>query len=204
LTDVRKYNESITNLKHVCVKEVVFPFLKLPNVDPVLGPEMRSTGEVMGIAASFGMAFYKAELAAGTKIPLKGKIFISVRSEDKEEILPIADKFKQLNFELVSTSGTSRYLLQHGIPNKRVLKISEGEPNILNLMKNREIALVINIPKLGINPRKDGYMIRRAAVELNIPYMTTIKAVKATINAIETLMKGEEIVVKEVNEYRDI
>lgn len=202
LMDVYQHNENLEKTKHVCVKEVVFPFLKLPNVDPVLGPEMRSTGEVMGIGDSFGMAFYKAELAAGTKIPLKGKIFISVRSEDKEEILDVAKKFYNLNFEIISTSGTSRYLSQHGITNTRVLKISEGEPNILNLMRNREIALVINIPKLGVNPRKDGYMIRRASVELNIPYITTIKAVKAVINAIETLRKGEEICVKDVNEYR--
>jgi len=203
LINVNKHNENLEKIKHVCVKEVVFPFLKLPNVDPVLGPEMRSTGEVMGIANSFGMAFYKAELAAGTKIPSEGKIFISVRSDDTDEILPFAKKFYDLNFKIISTSGTSRYLSQHEIPNTRVLKISEGEPNILNLMRNRKIDLVINIPKLGANPRKDGYMIRRAAVELNIPYITTLKAVKAVINAVETLRKGEEISVKDVNEYRN-
>ncbi len=204
LIDVDKHNENIEKMNYVCVKEVVFPFLKLPNVDPVLGPEMRSTGEVMGIGKNFGIAFYKAELSAGTKIPLNGKIFISVRNEDKEKILPYAKKFYDLNFEIISTSGTSRYLSQHGIPNKKVLKISEGEPNILNLMRNREIDLVINIPKLGINPRKDGYMIRRSSVELNIPYITTINGVKACIDAIETLKKGENIDVMELNEYRVI
>jgi len=204
LIDVDKHNENIEKMKYVCVKEVVFPFLKLPNVDPVLGPEMRSTGEVMGIGKNFGIAFYKAELSAGTKIPLNGKIFISVRNEDKEKILPYAKKFYDLNFEIISTSGTSRYLSQHGIPNKKVLKISEGEPNILNLMRNREIDLVINIPKLGINPRKDGYMIRRSSVELNIPYITTINGVKACIDAIETLKKGENIDVMELDEYRVI
>lgn len=203
LIDVDKHNKNLENARHVCVKEVVFPFTKLLNVDPVLGPEMRSTGEVMGIGNNFGMAFYKAELAAGTKIPLKGRVFISVRNKDKEKILPLAKKFYDFGFEIISTSGTSRYLSQHEIPNKRVLKISEGEPNILNLMRNREIDLVINIPKLGVNPRKDGYIIRRASVELNIPYITTIKAVKAALNAIETLRKGEEICVMDVNEYRN-
>ncbi|MFN3527663.1 MAG: carbamoyl-phosphate synthase large subunit [Candidatus Altarchaeaceae archaeon] len=201
---IKEYKTTLNpyeNLKYVCVKEVVFPFAKIPDIDPALGPEMKSTGEVMGIGRNFGEAFYKAELAAGTKIPLEGRIFISVRSDDKEKILEIAKKFYELNFEIFSTSGTSRFLKQNGIENFRIKKISEGEPNILNYLKNREINLVINIPKLGRNPRNDGYLIRRMCVEVGIPYITTIEAARAAIEAIETLKKEKEIVVKALDEY---
>lgn len=189
------------NLNYVCVKEVVFPFVKFRDIDPALGPEMKSTGEVMGIGRNFGEAFYKAELAAGTEIPLNGNIFISVRSEDKEKFLSIAKRFYELNFSIFSTSGTSRFLIQNGIKNTRLKKISEGEPNVLNYLRERKIDMVINIPKLGKNPRKDGYLIRRSCIELNIPYITTIEASKAAIKAIEALKLEKNIVVKALDEY---
>jgi len=192
--------DPMSSIKHISVKEVVFPFSKLPLVDPALGPEMKSTGEVMGIADTFGMAYYKSQIAAGTNLPLNGRVFISVRSENKDAVLPIAKKFLDLGFEIISTPGTSRYLSQNGVPNSKVMKISEGEPNIINLMKEKKIDLIINTPKIGRNPRKDGYIIRRLAVESNTPYITTISAAKASVSAIEELKKGE-ITVKAWNEY---
>jgi len=187
-------------IKHVAVKEVVFPFAKMPQVDPVLSPEMKSTGEVMGIDRDFAMAFYKAELAAGNELPLQGKIFISVKEKDKPKIVPIAKAFLENGFEIISTSGTSDYLTSHGIENRRILKISEGFPNILNLMKNREINLIINTPGIGRIPKKDGYRMRVSAVELDIPYITTISGAHAASTAIRDVKK-RELGVKSLNEY---
>jgi carbamoyl-phosphate synthase large subunit len=187
-------------IKHVAVKEVVFPFAKMPQVDPVLSPEMKSTGEVMGIDKDFAMAFYKAELAAGNELPLQGKVFISVKKKDKPKIAAIARTFLENGFEIISTSGTSDYLTQHGIENRKILKISEGFPNILNLMKNKEIDLIINTPGMGKVPKKDGYRIRVSAVELDIPYITTLSGAQAAGTAIRDVKK-RELEVKSLNEY---
>jgi carbamoyl-phosphate synthase large subunit len=187
-------------IKHVAVKEVVFPFIKLPGVDPVLSPEMKSTGEVMGIDRDFAMAYYKAQMAAGNKLPLNGTLFISVKRKDKPPILPIAKKFAEMGFEIVSTGSSSEYLEKHGVKNTRVLKISEGSPNVLDMMKDNKINLIINTPSIGRRPKKDGYMIRRSAVELNVPYITTIASAFAAVNAIE-VVKNREIEVRSWNEY---
>ncbi len=187
-------------IKHVAVKEVVFPFAKMPQVDPVLSPEMKSTGEVMGIDKDFAMAFYKAELAAGNELPLQGTIFISVKKKDKPKIGDIAKKFYDLGFEIISTSGTSDYLTEKGIKNRKILKISEGSPNILNLMKDNKIDLIINTPGIGKVPKKDGYRIRVSAVELDIPYITTISGAHAAVTAIRDVKK-REVEVKSLNEY---
>ncbi len=188
------------NVSHVAVKEVVFPFIKLPDVDPTLGPEMKSTGEVMGIDEDFAMAYYKAQLAAGNELPLKGNVFISVKDEDKEPILDISRKFLDLGFEIISTRGTSQYMEENGIVNRRVVKINQGSPNVLDLMRERKINLIINTPRIGRNPRKDGYMMRRGAVELDMPYITTIAGAMAAVDAIKEV-RDRKLRVKSLNEY---
>ncbi len=190
-------------IKHVSVKEVVFPFTKLPQVDPVLSPEMKSTGEVMGIDKDFSMAYYKAQIAAGNELPLQGTIFISVKKKDKPKIVDIAKKFSAMNFEIISTSGTADYLTEHGIPNRKILKIAEGSPNILNLMKDKKVELIINTPAMGKVPKKDGYRIRVSAVELDIPYITTISGASAAVKAIKDV-REREITVKSWNEYFNV
>ena len=190
-------------IKHVSVKEVVFPFTKLPQVDPVLSPEMKSTGEVMGIDADFSMAYYKAQIAAGNELPLQGTIFISVKKKDKPKIVDIAKKFSEMGFEIISTSGTADYLSEHGIPNRKILKIAEGSPNILNLMQDRKVDLIINTPAMGKVPKKDGYRIRVSAVELDMPYITTISGASAAVKAVKDV-REREIKVKSWNEYFDV
>ncbi|ODS42451.1 MAG: carbamoyl-phosphate synthase large chain [Candidatus Altiarchaeales archaeon IMC4] len=187
-------------IRHVAVKEVVFPFLKLPNVDPVLTPEMKSTGEVMGIDGDFGMAYYKAQLAAGNKIPMHGSVFISVKDAHKTKILDVAKRFAAMGFKIISTSGTSDYLTENAVENRRILKISEGGPNVLDLMNAGEISLIISTPKVGRHPKRDGYMIRRGAVERDIPYVTTVTGAIATAGAIESV-RNRELGVKSMNEY---
>ncbi len=156
-------------LKHVAVKEAVFPFIKLPGVDPVLGPEMKSTGEVMGIDYDFGLAYYKAELAAGMKLPLEGTVFISVRRKDKnDKLLYLARKFKELGFRIIATDGTRDFLVENGIDAELVLKISQGRPNILDAIVNRQVDLIINTPS-GKRGRTEGYMIRRLLLITALP-----------------------------------
>jgi carbamoyl-phosphate synthase large subunit len=192
--------EPMKKINHVAVKEVVFPFVKLPGVDPVLSPEMKSTGEVMGIDNDLAMAYYKAQIAAGNELPLGGSIFLSVKKKDKPKILEIARKFSDLGFEIISTAGTSDYLSENAIQNRRILKISEGSPNVLDLMSEKQIDLIINTPTIGRNPKKDGYMIRCSAVELNTPYITTVAGALAAVNAIQKV-RDREIEVKSWNEY---
>lgn len=174
--------------KHVAVKEVVLPFDKLPGVDPVLGPEMKSTGEVMGIDSDFGRAFYKAELAAGNCLPedgSNGTVFLSVRDQDKLELLPLSKKLSELGLDLMATPGTADYLRSHGLTVESVKKVSEGNPNIIDkIREGRKVSLIINTPSSGKQPRRDGYEIRRIAVDLKIPYMTTIQAAKAAAQSI--------------------
>jgi len=187
-------------IKHVAVKEVVFPFIRLPDVDPILGPEMKSTGEVIGIDKDFAMAYYKAQLAAGNELPLQGTVFISVNKKDREKIVPIARKFEEMGFEIVATPGTSRDLAEKGIENRRVLKISDGSPNVLDLIKDKRIDLIINTPTVGRNPKRDGYKIRSSAVKLGIPYITTIAGAQAAVLAIEKV-RDRKLEVKSWNEY---
>ena len=184
-------------IDHVVVKESVFPFLKLPESDTVLGPEMKSTGESIGIDENFGMAFYKSQLAAGMDLPKEGKIFISVKEQDKKKIRPIAEKAANLGFELVATNGTAD--AAKGVDIEKIKKVSQGSPNIRDAILNKEINLIINTSE-GKQSAKDGYIIRRLAIELGIPYVTTLSGARAALNAIEAV-QNNEINVKSLNEH---
>jgi len=200
LKDITDTLYPMEKIEHVAVKEVVFPFIKFKNVDTALGPEMKSTGEVMGIADDFATAYYKSQLAGGNKLPTKGRVFISVKEEDRWKIIEIAKKFRDMGFEITATHGTSLELTENGIENEMIYKISSGTPNVLDLMRNREVDLVINIPRVGRNPRKDGYKMRRGAVELDMPYITTTAGARAAVDAIEKV-RDKELEVKSMNEY---
>ena len=173
-------------LPGVAVKEAVFPFTKLPGVDTILGPEMRSTGEVMGLADSFGMAFAKAQIAADGSLPLAGGIFVTVNDSDKPTVLPIARRFHELGFRLTATEGTARYLRSRGVPADRVAKVHEGRPNAIDLIVSGEVQLMINTP-LGKFTQADDYAIRRAALMHRVPYTTTMSAANAACDAIIAL-----------------
>ncbi|EDM23428.1 carbamoyl-phosphate synthase large subunit [Caminibacter mediatlanticus] len=184
---------------HIAVKEAVFPFNKLPGADLILGPEMKSTGEVMGISESFGESFAKAQFAAKNILPTKGKVFISLTNLDKEFAPTIAKAFKQLGFDIVATSGTYKVIVEAGIECEKVLKISEGRPNIVDMIKNEEIALVINTSDNKAS-KDDAKIIRREVLNNGVPYFTTIAAAKAAIEAIEFL-QNNEIEVKSIQDY---
>ncbi|WP_305515830.1 carbamoyl-phosphate synthase large subunit [Methanobrevibacter sp. V14] len=184
-------------IDHVAVKESVFPFLKLPESDTVLGPEMKSTGESIGIDESFGLAFYKSQLSAGMELPKEGKIFMSVKEADKKKIRPIAEKASNLGFDIVATAGTGDAT---GLDNvEKILKVSQGSPNIRDAILNKEIDLIINTSE-GKQSAKDGYIIRRLAIELGIPYVTTLAGARAALNVIQAI-QNNKINVKSLNEY---
>ena len=185
--------------KHVSVKESVFPFNRFPGVDVILGPEMKSTGEVMGIDKDFGRAYIKSQIAAGQNLPKKGNVFISVRDRDKRAVVFIAKKLLDLGFHIYSTSGTAAALGKNGIEVKILPKLAEGRPNVLDLMKDGKIQLVINTPS-GRVPRQDELKIRSQVILYNIPYTTTISGAQATVNGIETLIK-KDLEVKSLQEY---
>ncbi|RJO65569.1 MAG: carbamoyl-phosphate synthase large subunit [Candidatus Omnitrophota bacterium] len=184
---------------HFAVKESVFPFNRFPGVDIILGPEMKSTGEVMGIDADFGLAYIKSQIAAGQNLPRKGNVFISVRDKDKRTVIFIAKKLHELGFRLYATEGTADALSKNGIPVKILVKIAEGRPNVLDLMKDGKIQLVINTPS-GRIPRQDEVKIRSQVILHNIPYVTTISAAQATVNGIEILLK-KDLKIKSLQEY---
>ena len=186
-------------IDHVAVKESVFPFLKLPESDTVLGPEMKSTGESIGIDESFGMAFYKSQLSAGMQLPKEGKIFLSVKEVDKKKIRPIAEKAANLGFKIVATPGTADATKLNDV--EKIKKVSQGSPNIRDAILNKEIDLIINTSE-GKQSAKDGYIIRRLAIELGIPYVTTLAGARAALNAIEAI-QNNKINVKSLNEYID-
>jgi carbamoyl-phosphate synthase large subunit len=188
---------------HVSVKEAVFPFARFPGVDTLLGPEMKSTGEVMGIDRSFGVAFAKSQLAAGQRLPLSGTVFISVKNEDKASIVDPAALFSQMGFRIVATRGTSSLLLRYGIDNQVVNKVREGRPHVVDMIKNREIDLVINTTS-GKKAIAESLSIRRAALTFDIPYTTTIAGARATALAVKSMVQGE-LGVKTIQEYhRDV
>lgn len=191
--------EDVKKNKFYTVKESVFPFIKFPNTDPILGPEMKSTGEVMGIDTTFGKAFYKSQLAAGNVLPKKGKVFISVKDSVKDNIVTVAEKLSNIGFEIVATSGTHRYLVENNIKAEHVLKVQEGRPNIVDLIKNGQIDFVINVPA-GKKSRLDAHSIRRAILSYNIPYVTTIEAAEASVNGIEAY-KDQGLTAKSLQEY---
>ena len=185
-------------IHHVAVKESVFPFNRFYGVDTVLGPEMKSTGEVMGIDTDFGMAFAKSQIGAGVNIPLKGKVFISVMNKDKRSIVFLAKKLVDLGFQIVATKGTAKVLANNGIPVQSVFKVGEGRPDIVDQIKNGEINLVINTPS-GKKPKSDEVAIRSQSVAHNIPSVTTLSGAEAVVNGIESLRRGMS--VKSVQEY---
>ncbi|MCS7115398.1 MAG: carbamoyl-phosphate synthase large subunit [Nitrososphaerota archaeon] len=186
-------------IDHLAVKEAVFPFAKLPGVDVVLGPEMKSTGEVMGIDHDFGMAYYKAELAAETLLPTKGNVFISVRDEEKLRIVPVARRLSELGFKILATRGTAETLLMMGIETGVIPKISEGRPHIVDYIKSGKISLIINVPK-GKGPKDDEFPIRRAAAEYKVPYITTVAAAQAAVKALERILESN-FTIKSLQEY---
>jgi carbamoyl-phosphate synthase large subunit len=185
--------------KHVSVKEAVFPFNRFPDVDILLGPEMKSTGEVMGIDRSFGLAFAKSQLAAGFKMPTKGSVFISVNDYYKDKIVPVAKSFQEMGFKIVATSGTARHLKAHGIDAQVIFKVSEGRPHIVDLIKNGDIQMVINT-SLGRKSSKDAYHIRRGALIYNILYTTTIAGARALCEAVAAII-AEDWQVCPLQEY---
>ncbi|RMG55181.1 MAG: carbamoyl-phosphate synthase large subunit [Acidobacteria bacterium] len=181
------------------IKTPVFPFSRFPGVDPILGPEMRSTGEVMGVASNFGAAFLKASWAAGIGLPRQGTVFISVNDEDKPEVPPIARRLSELGFRLLATRGTAALLQSHGLMVQPVYKVNEGRPNVVDYIKSEQIHLIINTP-LGRASFYDEKAIRRAAVQYHIPCITTMTAARATVSAIESLHQ-EELEVRPLQEY---
>jgi len=184
---------------HFSVKEAVFPFAKFPGVDTLLGPEMKSTGEVMGIGASFGAAFAKAQIAAGTVLPVKGTAFISVRDEDKAAVLPTAARLARAGFALVATKGTAAYLHAHGLAVESINKVHEGSPHIVDRVVRGEIAMVINTPQ-GFGPQLDSFSIRRNALEFRVPYFTTVAGAEAAAEGVE-LLQREALTVCPLQEH---
>jgi carbamoyl-phosphate synthase large subunit len=176
-------------LDHVAVKEAVFPFARFPGVDTLLGPEMKSTGEVMGLDKDFPTAFLKAQMGAGAHLPTEGCAFVSVKERDKEKIVPIAQKLVDMGFSLMATSGTAGYLAEKGIAAKTVNKVIEGRPHCVDAILNDEIQLVINTTE-GIQAIEDSYSIRRETLTQGIPYYTTMTGANAAADAIAALRAG--------------
>jgi carbamoyl-phosphate synthase large subunit len=181
----------VARYDHVAVKASVFPFLKLPGVDSILGPEMRSTGEVMGIAQAFDAACYKALISAGLKLPTGGGVYITVADADKPQILDIARELRDMGFRIIATKGTSTYLRAKGLQTTTAYTISQKmDPDALGLMRRGDINLIINTPSEASGARRDGYMMRRLAVELEIPFLTTVQAARATVAAMKRAREG--------------
>ncbi len=187
------------HLPYVGVKEAVFPFNMFPEVDPLLGPEMKATGEVMGIANTFGLAFYKAEEATGSKLPVEGNVLLTVTDKDKPYLLPIAKKIKELGFVIYATEGTSKFLHENGIVNMEIKKLQEGRPNIVDAIKNGEINLIINTPQGRTSKHDDSY-IRTMAIQYKIPYITSLAAAEASVEGIEAMRKSR-ILPKALQDY---
>ncbi len=178
-----------TSSPHIAVKEAVLPFARFPGVDTVLGPEMRSTGEVMGLDTSFGRAFAKSQIGAGQKLPLAGTVFISVKEADKEFAIAPAREFLAMGFTIIATRGTARLLEEHGLDVKLVNKVLEGRPHIVDALKNGEVQLVFNTTE-GAQALADSYSIRRTALQMKVPYYTTMAGAAAATQAIAALRTG--------------
>ena len=186
-------------IHYYAVKEAVLPFQKFPGCTIILGPEMRSTGEVMGIDPDYAMAFAKSQAGAGNSLPIAGAIFISINDQDKPFFLPVARKFVEMEFELIATAGTSKFLSDHGIPNRQIFKISVGRPNVVDLVMNNEVGMIINT-FTGDKAREDEKKIRTIAVQRELPLITTISAARAVAEAIEAL-RARKMDVKSIQEY---
>jgi carbamoyl-phosphate synthase large subunit len=184
---------------YYCVKEAVMPFDRFENVDPVLGPEMKSTGEVMGIDRDLGAAVAKAQFAAGQKLPTQGTVFISVQDKDKLPALPVARKFHEMGFTIMATRGTAQFLEENDVPTQVVKKVSAGRPHVVDAVTNNEVQLILNTGASS-QTKQDGYEIRRAAIKYKIPYATTTDGTKAICSAIQALKK-ESLSVKPIQDY---
>jgi carbamoyl-phosphate synthase large subunit len=187
--------------KHISVKEAVLPFDRFPDVDTLLGPEMKSTGEVMGIDYTFGSAFAKSQIAAGQHLPKEGTVFISVKDSDKTDIIPVAKQFFNMGYKIMATRGTSALLADHGIENNLINKVSLGRPHVVDAIKNKEVQLVINTGTSS-ETKKDGYLIRRAALKFKIPYTTTVAGALAMSKGIAAL-KEKKLSVIPLQEYNE-
>ncbi len=185
--------------EHISVKESVFPFIKFPGVDTLLGPEMKSTGEVMGIDREFGKAFAKAQLGANVKLPKTGKVFVSVKDADKKAIIEPVRKLVDAGFTIVSTKGTAAYMRAHGIVAEPVNKVKEGRPHCVDMIKSNEIALVFNTT-FGAQSIIDSFSIRRSALVYNVAYFTTIAGAEAVVDGILALQR-ESLDVTPLQEY---
>ena len=182
------------------VKEAVFPFNMFPEVDPILGPEMRATGEVMGMAANFGLAYYKAEEASGFALPTSGNVLISVARRERKYLLPIAKGIAEMGFKIFATEGTSAFLNENGIDNTCVKKLLEGRPHIGDMIKNRQLDLIFNALAPAGLLRFASY-IRRMAIQNKIPYMTTIAAANASVQGIRAVRQNDGMQPKSLQEY---
>ncbi len=185
---------------HIAVKEAVLPFSKFPGVDTILGPEMKSTGEVMGIDTEFGVSFHKAQLGAGVRLPGEGTVFISVNNRDKEAVGPIARRLADLDFRILATGGTKDHLSAKGIPADQILKIQQGRPNILDAIKNKGIDLMINTPA-GVASQADDDKIRQAALQYGIPYTTTLAGASAAVSGIESMRNNGTVRIRSLQEF---
>ena len=184
---------------HYSVKEAVFPFIKFPGIDITLGPEMRSTGEVMGIDIDFPRAYAKAQMAAAPALPSGGNLFISVKDSDKKGSIPIVKQFADLGFTIHATDGTAALLRENGIPVTRLNKLAQGRPNVVDMIKNGQMQFIINTPS-GKQPRADEVVIRSTAVGNRIPIMTTLRAAAASAQAIASIAKSP-LTVKSLQEH---
>ena len=189
-------------INHIAVKEAVLPFNKFPGVDTVLGPEMKSTGEVMGIDTDFGLSFQKAQLGAGVRLPQEGTVFLSVNDRDKEGLVPIAQQLSDMDFRLIATGGTCAYLKSHNIACNRIFKIQEGRPNILDAIKNGEISLMINTPA-GEQSQAADPEIRKAAVQYGLPYTTTLSGAAAAVAGIQSLKNNSAIRIRSLQDFHN-
>jgi len=184
------FNLSNRPLDHIAVKEAVFPFARFPGVDTVLGPEMRSTGEVMGIARDYALAFAKSQLGGGTRVPVEGTVFVSVRDEDKPRILKAVQILVETGLKVVATGGTQRYLEAQGIACAKINKVLEGRPHIVDAIKNGDVQLVFNTTE-GARALSDSRSLRRTALLHKVPYYTTVAGAVAAASGIESLGGGE-------------
>ncbi|NVJ97257.1 MAG: ATP-grasp domain-containing protein, partial [Alphaproteobacteria bacterium] len=186
--------------EHVAVKEVVIPWARFPGVDVLLGPEMKSTGEVMGIDQNFPMAFYKSQLAAGVKLPEEGQVFVSVKDSDKYALVPLVRDLLAMGYDVIATGGTADYLKTNGLEVKRVFKVTEGQrPHVLDIMKNDEVQLMFNTTE-GKQAIEDSYELRNTALMMKLPYFTTMAAAAAAVQALKAL-KAKTLEVKRLQDY---
>ena len=190
-----------THPPYTTVKEAVFPFIKFPGVDTLLGPEMKSTGEVMGMGRDFGSAFVKAQFAAGNNIVLEGVVFISVKDDDKEAVLPFAKALLGFGFDIIATTGTAEFLRKNSVQTGHVWKVAEGRPNIVDRIKSGDVDMVINTT-FGAESVRDSYSLRRTTLDFAIPYFTTIAAARAAVLAIKSLVNSK-LEVKSLQEYHE-